>query len=349
MASTDPSTIAAAVRALETTYMSHGIAINSSKCEWIAHQSSLPPSDFRSSPHNKSFNTTLVSIPLGNEEYRDNVMFQSVTKCDEQFDKETLESILAHPITDSQWLHSQLPINKGGLGIRKAEPFKGDAYIVSAIYANRKLLLIHKDITNILWIPLLEFDKAVAHYNSNSYSASNNVNIIDIHTTLSQAKKPDKKAIGSNGVKTCIGYLKALTNIFTKSHFGNNKFRSLLQYCIGQDETTYSKCQGGNACQDAMDQPGDIALKWFNSKYEKTFFDIGITHKNMLSERETCNASIESYYQYKIHKYGELCKSKNISYITLIAESTGQWRSEAVKVFNIIADILADKENREIY
>ncbi|ETO12344.1 hypothetical protein RFI_25033 [Reticulomyxa filosa] len=325
MAATDSSTIVAAIKALETTYMSHGIAINRSKCEWIAHQTCPPPLYFRSIPHNTFFNTTLVSIPLGNDDYRDNIMVQNVAKWDEQFDnvknlrhaqtmllllrnslqlskvnysiranfagfnstwisrfdariKDTLESILAHPITDTQWLHSQLPINKGGLGIRTAEPFTGAAYFASAMFANRKLPVIHKDITNILWIPPLEFDKAVAHYNSNSYSASNSVNIIDIHTTPSQAKLSQninqyirgtfkekaenrmKKLLAATSSRHSSDYLKTLPNIFTKSHFGNNEFRSILKYRIGQDETTDSKCHGGNACQDTMDQHGDHAL-----------------------------------------------------------------------------------------
>ncbi|ETO34846.1 hypothetical protein RFI_02242 [Reticulomyxa filosa] len=79
-----------------------------------------------------------------------------------------------------------------------------------------------------------------------------------------------------------------------------------------------------------------VIMHWYVSMEEAEFIDT------------IYKKALDKYYQHKIRKYGANCERKNIEYIPLIAETTSCWHRDAVAIFKIIANIIADKENKEI-
>ncbi|ETO07399.1 hypothetical protein RFI_29992 [Reticulomyxa filosa] len=69
MAADDPQHVVQAVTALLTTANTHGTTINLKKCEWISNHVSPPPTHLNQIHHNHTFNTTIVGVPIGNDDY----------------------------------------------------------------------------------------------------------------------------------------------------------------------------------------------------------------------------------------------------------------------------------------
>ncbi|ETO06245.1 hypothetical protein RFI_31151, partial [Reticulomyxa filosa] len=85
IAADDPSIVSRAVSALLATADSHGTKINLDKCEWIADDSTPPPDRLIQIPHNKTFNTSIVGAPIGDDEHTKNEMDTVLRDWDHQF------------------------------------------------------------------------------------------------------------------------------------------------------------------------------------------------------------------------------------------------------------------------
>ncbi|ETO16633.1 hypothetical protein RFI_20706 [Reticulomyxa filosa] len=92
---------------------------------------------------------------------------------------------------------------------------------------------------------------------------------------------------------------------------------------------------------NSIERPGDIMLKWFDNDLERTFFDIGITQKNVSNQVVGKLRAVDEYFE------GSFVNS-NASYIPLTAEAAGAWHQKAVKVFCKIAEVLDHKEGRDL-
>ncbi|ETO32744.1 hypothetical protein RFI_04372 [Reticulomyxa filosa] len=191
MASLSSATIILALTSLEALKDNHEIQINYAKTEWISNLSRAHPSQFIGITHNTTFDTSLVSIPIGRTTHINEEMDGRQKEWASQFDKiialrhsqtmllllrgsmqmaKTMEAITAHPITSQQWLQCQLPIRHGGLGLKTALPYTGAAFIASVLAASKLLLSIHKSVKNVNWIPTIEMDNAIHDYNTQARS-----------------------------------------------------------------------------------------------------------------------------------------------------------------------------------
>ncbi|ETO06462.1 hypothetical protein RFI_30930 [Reticulomyxa filosa] len=94
------------------------------------------------------------------------------------------------------------------------------------------------------------------------------------------------------------------------------------------------------------ERPGDFGLKWFDDPNDLTLFDVGITHAHIANNYTNELHAEEQYYDRKNNKSLQKCIDQGISYVPLIAETTGGWHKVAIEFFNKVAKTLADKENR---
>ncbi|ETO10126.1 hypothetical protein RFI_27252 [Reticulomyxa filosa] len=81
------ASITQAMISLGTLEQSHGIDINYAKTDWIANMEAPPPAQFIGITHNTTFNTTLVSVPIGRSAHIKDEMDTMQRECDSQFDK----------------------------------------------------------------------------------------------------------------------------------------------------------------------------------------------------------------------------------------------------------------------
>ncbi|ETO07174.1 hypothetical protein RFI_30218, partial [Reticulomyxa filosa] len=86
IAADDPDIVSRAVSALLATADSHGTRINLDKCEWIADESAPPPDRLIQIPHNKSFNTSIVGAPIGDDVHTTKEMDTILREWDHQFE-----------------------------------------------------------------------------------------------------------------------------------------------------------------------------------------------------------------------------------------------------------------------
>ncbi|ETO08283.1 hypothetical protein RFI_29106, partial [Reticulomyxa filosa] len=231
LASPSSASIIVALTSLGTLKDTHGIHINYAKTEWISNIATTPPSQFTGITHNTTFDTSLVSVPIGRTHYVSNEMDSKQKEWASQFDKimalrhsqtmllilrssmqlakvnyfirsnfsgynsgwlrkfddkmrQTMEAITAHPITSQQWKQCQLPVRKGGLGLKTALPYASAAFIASALAASKLLPSIHKTIKDVNWLPTIEIDNAIHDYNMHT---PNQENITDLNILPDQA------------------------------------------------------------------------------------------------------------------------------------------------------------------
>ncbi|ETO26815.1 hypothetical protein RFI_10319, partial [Reticulomyxa filosa] len=322
IAADDPQHVTQAVTALLDTAETHGTKINLNKCEWISNYQTPPPSHLKQIPHNITYNTTIVGVPIGDEEYVQKEMDVIVQEWSTQFEnllslkhaqtmllllrnslnatkatfhmranfikapqnwtntfdqkmKHTMETILACPLTNNQWLQCQMPTKRGGLGLNSANALSSSAYIASAQSASQRLPIINPHIQNVEWLPQNEFESAVSHYNTNTQQHNNIIDIAFIPSQARLAKNVTSRIQGEFRDKLtpehrtlvkavskpyASGYLNALPNKFQRSLFDNREIRALLRFRLGQKQTFNAKCQANPACSIPMDILGNHAL-----------------------------------------------------------------------------------------
>ncbi|ETO34197.1 hypothetical protein RFI_02897, partial [Reticulomyxa filosa] len=86
LAADNPQHVIQAVTSLLTTTDTHGTKINLDKCEWLSNIDSPPPTHLKQIPHNQTFNTTIVGIPTGDENYVQKEMSIILKEWNIQFD-----------------------------------------------------------------------------------------------------------------------------------------------------------------------------------------------------------------------------------------------------------------------
>ncbi|ETO01514.1 hypothetical protein RFI_35926, partial [Reticulomyxa filosa] len=169
-----------------------------------------------------------------------------------------------------------------------------------------------------------------------------------IRFRLSQHETADNKCQGGLDCPSQMDQLG--DHAIVCSHGKGRIFRhNLVTTCISKllKRAGLSHKREVRATDNSSQRPGDIMIKWFNQDMERTFFDIGITHKNVINQLPGKLIAANKYFNYKIAKYRNLFENSNSSYIPLVAEAAGAWHHKAVEVFNKIAEVLASKEGKD--
>ncbi|ETO07463.1 hypothetical protein RFI_29928 [Reticulomyxa filosa] len=85
IAAPNSASILIALVSLSNIKQTHGISINSSKSEWIADRDIVLPHPFNDIPHNHEFNTSIVNIPIGNDDHKSKFMEPHIQEWSRQF------------------------------------------------------------------------------------------------------------------------------------------------------------------------------------------------------------------------------------------------------------------------
>ncbi|ETO07955.1 hypothetical protein RFI_29435 [Reticulomyxa filosa] len=126
MASLSSASLTLALTSLEALKESHGIEINYSKTEWLSNLATPPPSQFIGITHNTTYDTTLVSIPIGKVSYIHHEMEDRQKEWSSQFDK---IMALRHSQTMLLMLRNSMQLSKVNYFIRSNFAGYGSGWI----------------------------------------------------------------------------------------------------------------------------------------------------------------------------------------------------------------------------